>query len=192
MMLDWAVSLLVVSLIVFGLIVVSVDFFDNMNHDYVLRDALQSTSQTVSDQVDRLEGIPAYLSQAFYYNSSTTGVAMPGSVANSLYSVEFTHDFVVVVSVDSGPTVGAYTGITQPVLLFPQNMTNQLANGAWPISGYHLHAMDQLYDCAAYSPGTNFQATVESVTVDGAPTYLTFVYATTGTAAELANNYACT
>lgn len=189
MMLDWAVSLLVVSLIVFGLVAVSVDFFDNMNHDYVLRDALQSTSQTVSDQIDRLEGIPADVSQNFWYNSTISGVQMPSTLAGSLYSVEFTHDYVVLVSVNSGPVVGAYTGITEPVHLFPQNMTLQLLHLA--ISGYHLHSEDQTYDCSQYPPGTNFQAGVEQVVVDGAPTYLTFVYATSSTAAPLTTNYTC-
>lgn len=190
MMLDWAVSLLVVSLIVFGLIVVSVDFFDNMDHDYVLRDGLSENTQTVSDQIDRLEGLPEDVSQHFWYNSTTVGVQMPSTIAGNTYWVDFTHDYVVEIANGSGPSVGAYTGLTEPVHLFPENMTLSLPTT--PISGWHLHAMDQLYACSAYPPGTNFAATVEQVTVDGAPTYLTFVYATPVAGAPvLTTNYTC-
>jgi hypothetical protein len=178
MMLDWAVSLLVVSLIVFGLIAVSVDFFDNMDHDYVLRDGLQAASQTLADQIDRLEGIPAAFSQNFWYNSSLEGVEMPSTIAGSQYTVDFTHDFVVLVSNNSGPPVGAYSTLSEPVYLFPQNMTLQLlgAYGPYPISGYHLHSEFDAYSCSTLPQGYNFQATVGQVTVDGNPTYLTFLY----------------
>lgn len=192
MMLDWAVSLLVVSLIVFGLVAVSLDFFQNVDHDYVLRDGLQSTSQTVAQEIDRLEGIPATESQPFWYNSTTIGVIMPTDVAGSRYNMEFTPDFVVSVSNGSGPTVGAYAAVTEPVHLFPENMTLQLGLPTTHISGYHLHAMDQLYPCSNYPPGTNFNATVELVDVDGASTYLTFVYATLGQHDNpLHTNYLC-
>lgn len=185
MMLDWAVSILLVSLIVFGLTVVSLDFFQNVDHDYVLRDALSSSAHTVADQVDRVEALPATINQGFFYNESVTttgsteyGVPMPGTLAGSRYTVDFTHDFVVTVSNGSGSVVGSYVDLTKPVHLFPENMTHDMER--FGTSSYHLHVEDQLHDCWAFPSGTNFNASVSLVYVDGYPTYLTFVYAMNG------------
>jgi hypothetical protein len=190
MMLDWAVSILVVSLVVFGLVAVSVAFFQNVDHNYVLESALTSTSHTVADQVDRVEGIAADVNQAFYYNQTVTGsgssylgVPMPGNLAGSKYTVDFTHDFVVTLSNGSGPSVGSFVDLTEPVVLVPENMTHQWEgqpfNGYY-LSSYHLHTEDAQYNCWAFPSGVNFNATVAFVLVDGAPTYLTFVYAMDG------------
>ncbi|MDE1820651.1 MAG: hypothetical protein KGJ23_01245 [Euryarchaeota archaeon] len=192
MMLDWAVSVLVVSLIVFGLVVISLAFFQNVDHNYVLRNALSSTAHTVADQVDRVEGIAASTNQPFLYNetvggSGTTvenGVAMPTTLAGSRYTVDFTHDFVVTVSNGSGPLVGTYLDLTKPVHLFPENMTHTIER--FGTTQYHLNAMDQVYKCTSFPSGVNFNATVALVFVDGFPTYLTFVYAFDGA------SYSCT
>lgn len=190
MMLDWAVSILVVSLIVFGLVAVSVAFFQNVDHNYVLETALASSAHTVADQVDRVEGIAGDVNQAFYYNqtvtgsgSSNLGVPMPVTLAGSQYTVDFTADFVISLSNNSGPTVGSFVDLTQPVVLVPENMSHvwmgQPANGYY-LSSYHLHTEENQYNCQAFPSGTNFNATEALVLVDGAPIYLTFVYSMSG------------
>ncbi len=196
MMLDWAVSILLVSLIVFGLVVITLDFFQNVDHDYVLRNALSASAHTVADQVDRLEGISATSNQGFFYNTTVTttgsteyGVPMPQLLAGTRYSVDFTHDFVVLVSNGSGPTVGTYVDLTEPVHLIPENMTHQWENqpyNGYFLSSYHLHVIDQAYNCWSFPSGVNFNATVANVLVDGVPTYLAFVYAMNGM------SYSCT
>lgn len=190
MMLDWAVSILLVSLIVFGLVVISLDFFQNVDHDYVLRNALSNSAFTVSDEVDRTEAIPADINQGFFYNetvstsgSSEYGVPMPSSLAGSTYSVDFTHDFVVLVSSSGGPVVGTYEDLTEPVVLIPENMTHQWENqpyNGYYLTSYHLHVEDAMWNCWSFPSGVNFNVTVANVLVDGEPTYLAFIYAMNG------------
>jgi hypothetical protein len=183
----------VVSLVVFGLVAVSLAFFQNVDHNDVLESALQSSAHTVSDQVERVEGIAADVNQGFYYNQSVTGsgssslgVPMPPTLAGSNYLVDFTHDFVVMLSSGSGPTVGSFVDLTEPVVLVPENMSHQWEgqpfNGYY-LSSWHLHWEDQQYNCWSFPSGVNFNATQADVLVDGAPTFLTFVYSMNGMSA---------
>lgn len=191
MMLDWAASLMVVSLISFGLIVTTIGFFANEDQVSAVNNGLSNTANVVSEQVDRLQALSADTTERFYYGASPQlpnnyppqpviyGVQMPSVVQMGVpYVVEFTHDFVVLIKNGSGTSESAYVGLDEPVYLFDEAEVQTLAHT--PISSAALATLNAQYTCSAFPAGLDFQVTQESVLVSGVPTYLTILYSLDG------------
>lgn len=173
---DWAVSLFVVTLIVFGLIVVEEVEFAGFERTYASQTVTGSVAQMITDQVDRLEGVAATTSALFEYNQSHAGaVELPATLLNQpSYQVDFTHDYVIVLT-SGGTPVGEAIDFWQPVYVFSLNTTQALLTT--PINGTHLAnwAASSSCDYLSLVSGTAFLVTHEPVLVDGHSEYLTII-----------------
>jgi hypothetical protein len=173
MNLDWVVSLFVVTLIVFGLIVVVEVEFSDTEGTYVARAATSSIAETISNQVNRVEALDANVTLNFTYTYDVnTSVVLPANLNGHPYSVDFTHDFVIVLTTSSVP-VGTAINFWQPVYLFNISVVHYLANS--PVNGSALKSLGANSTCMSLTSGTNFFITRERALVDGQTQYLTII-----------------
>jgi hypothetical protein len=171
MNLDWAVSLFVVTLMVFGLIVVVEVEFSSTENTYVARAATSSIAQTITDQINRVEGLDANVTQNFTFQQSL-GVVLPSNLEGHSYAVDFTRDYVIVITTNGVP-VGTAMNFWQPIYLFNLSVVHTLANS--PVNGTVLKQMASNSTCMSLISGTDFIVTHERSRVDGQIEYLTIV-----------------
>jgi hypothetical protein len=171
MNLDWAVSLFVVSLMVFGLVVVVEIEFSATENTYVARADTSAIAETIGNQVNRVSGLDANVTENFTYGQSQ-GVILPSNLEGHPYSVEFTHDYVIVLTT-SGGSVGYAMNLWQPVYLFNLSVVHTLAN--LPVNGTVLKSLNGNSTCMSLTSGTSFIVTHERSRVDGQIEYLTIV-----------------
>lgn len=182
MIVDWAVSLFVVTLIVFGLIVATEVEFAAVERTYGAQVETGSVSEIIADKVARLEALTGNTRENFTYGPNAVAdgpVTLPSDLNGRPYSLVFTHDYVVVLTMGGTP-VGTASDFWQPVYLFNLSTVQKLA--VEPMNGTVLTAMSQTPAgmCMGLVSGANFTVTHENVRVDGHGEYLTIISSADG------------
>lgn len=177
---DWAASLFVVTLIVFGLIVVEEAEIASFERSYASQTVTGSVAQLVADKVDRVEGIAANTTELFDYNNSQVGaVQLPGDLNGKPFTVDFTHDYVIVLTA-TGTPVGTAVDFWEPVYLFNLSAAHALANSPQNGTDLAYNASTAAGTCESFAAGYDFWVIHESALVDGHPEYLTVISSANG------------
>lgn len=183
MIVDWAVSLFVVTFIVFGLVIVTEVEFATVEHTYASATETGSVARLVADKVDRMEGLSGASTENFTYsgnsNQNPGAVVLPLGLNSQTYYLDFTHDYVIAV-LTSGSSVGTAVDFWQPVYLFNSTTVNYLSTT--PVNGTALQQMSDTPSgiCQALVSGDDFEVVHLLVLVDGQQEYITVISSENG------------